>query len=138
MTPASPGIPTDDASLGPVTRVYVPVGWSQAERLSAEGVFEGPVRACAVDPRWRAGAPEVDEEEWEFEAQSQAADALTELGGGLVLALDVPESVLGPAAEDGWREVAGPVRRRDLAALLDADLGWYGVQELAQLLLADG
>lgn len=117
-----------------MTRVYVPVGWSQAERLSAEGVLDGPVQACAVDPRWRVGAPEVDEEEWEFEAQHQAAEALAELGGGLVLALDAPESDLGPAADDGWREVAGPVRRGDLGALLDADLGWYGVQELEQLL----
>jgi len=57
-------------------RAYVPVGWAQLAALDAQGVLPGPLRACAVDPGWRAGSPEVDEEEWEFEAQLVAAEAL--------------------------------------------------------------
>ena len=49
-------------------RAYVPVGWAQLATLDAAGHLEGPLRGCAVDAAWRAGSPEVDEEQWEYEA----------------------------------------------------------------------
>ena len=112
-------------------RVYLPLGWAQLAQQQERGSVAGPLRACAVDPRWRADSPEVDEEEWEYEAAQQAADSLPS-GHGLVLAVDVA----GPSAEfaDGWVDVSGPVSRRDVAALLDRELAWFGLQELAGLL----
>lgn len=129
-------------------RAYVPIGWPQVEALRAQGQIAGPLRACVVDPAWRAGAPEVDEEEWEYEAQAAAAAALggaalggaalggaalgDAAGGGVVLAVDVDGP--GTPPEDGWTELAGPVALRDVAAVLDAELAWFGVQEIDQLL----
>jgi hypothetical protein len=116
-------------------RAYVPVGWAQLAALDAQGVLPGPLRACAVDPSWRAGSPEVDEEEWEFEAQLAAAEALVDLDGGVVLAVDVPDPAAPDSAfDDGWLSVAGPVTRRQVAAVLTADLAWFGVQEIPGLL----
>jgi hypothetical protein len=125
-------------------RAYVPVGWAQLAVLDAEGVLQGPLRACAVDPGWRVGAPEVDEEEWEFEAQLAAAEALVDLDGGVVLAVDVPDPAgsgpqsagagQGSAFDDGWVSVDGPVTRRQVAAVLTTDLAWFGVQEIPGLL----
>jgi hypothetical protein len=121
-------------------RAYVPVGWAQLAALDVEGVLPGPLRACAVDPGWRAGSPEVDEEEWEFEAQLAAAEALVDLDGGVVLAVDVPDPAesgaagQGAAFDDGWVSVAGPVTRRQVAAVLTTDLAWFGVQEIPGLL----
>jgi hypothetical protein len=129
-------------------RCYVPIRWTQLAELHAAGELPGPLKACTVDPRWRAGAPEVDEEEWEFEAQTLAAGALTDMGGGVVLALDLPDRAgtvpdgsdpIGtvPTAtvpDDGRISVPGPIRRADLAAILTEDLAWFGVQEIADLL----
>ena len=113
-------------------RVYVPVGWAQLAALDAAGQLEGPLRGCAVDAAWRAGDPEVDEEQWEYEAQLSAAESLADPDGGVVLAVDVAEP--GEAPEDGWLELPGPVSRRDIAAVLTADLAWFGVQEIPGLL----
>ncbi len=108
-----------------------------------------------MGPARRAGSPEVDEEEWEFEAQLAAAEALVDLDGGVVLAVDVPDPAApdgaGPDAaapdgagpdpaapdaafDDGWVSVAGPVTRRQVAAVLTTDLAWFGVQEIPGLL----
>jgi hypothetical protein len=118
-------------------RAYVPVGWAQLAEFDAAGRLEGPLRACAVDPSWRAGSPEVDEEEWEFEAQLAASEVLADIEGGVVLAVDVPDPDVtgrGTAFEDGWVAVAGPITRRDTAAVLTMDLAWFGVQEIPALL----
>jgi hypothetical protein len=123
-------------------RAYVPVSWAQLAELHAAAALPGPLAACTVDPGWRAGAPEVDEEEWEFEAQTLAAGALVEMGGGVVLALDLADSTDadpdgsapdGSVPDDGWISVPGPIRRADLAAVLTEDLAWFGVQEIADL-----
>jgi hypothetical protein len=111
-------------------RAYVPVTLAQLDRLQHAGQLTGPVRGCAVDPGWRSGDPAVDEEQWEFEAQSLAAEALPG-GQGVVLAVDVADE---PARADGWCELAGPIRREDLAAVLTADLAWFAVQEIPDLL----
>jgi hypothetical protein len=114
-------------------RTYVPLAWSQVAVLAAQGEVAPPVHACVVDPAWRRGAEDVDEEMWEYEAQSMAAEALG-ADGGLVVALDLPEGA--PFIDDGWISVTAAVRLRDAAALLDVDLSWYGVQELDALLAA--
>ncbi|HYN55780.1 MAG TPA: hypothetical protein VES03_01160 [Motilibacterales bacterium] len=113
-------------------RAYVPLGWAELAALDAAGRLDGPLRGCAVDPAWRAESPDVDEEQWEYEAQLAAAESLSDLDGGVVLAVDVPEPA--GALEDGWVELPGPVSRRDTAAVLTADLAWFAVQEIPGLL----
>jgi len=112
-------------------RAYLPLTWAQLRTLEAAGHLEGPLRACAVDPAWRAGSPEVDEEQWEFEAQACAAEDLAGPEAGVVLAVDV-EQPEGPL-EDGWF-TTGALQRTQSSALLTADLAWYGMQEVAALL----
>jgi len=112
-------------------RAYLPVGWAALADLHRAASITGPLRGCAVDPAWRAGDPSVDEEQWEYEAQAQAAESLPG-GAGVVLAVDVPGD--GSAIQDGWVELPGPIRRADVAAVLTADLAWFGVQEIPGLL----
>jgi hypothetical protein len=110
-------------------RAYIPVRAQDARRLLESGSLPGPHPAWVVDPQWREGAPDVVEEEWEFEAADCAAQALA--GPGVVLAVDVGQ--VGPI-DDGATEVAEDLRRRSLAAVLTVDLAWYAVQELSGLL----
>lgn len=112
-------------------RAYVPVGWEQLAALSTSGALAGRLRASVVDPGWRHAAPEVDEEQWEYEAQAAAAASLGE-DGGVVLAVDADPA--GSPPDDGWVDLPGPLARRDLAAVLTVDLAWYAVQEIEQLL----
>ncbi len=112
-------------------RAYIPVGWAQLRELDATGLLGGPLSLCSVDPEWRAGAPDVDEEEWEFEAQLAAAQSLADLddaAGGVVLAVDLPDARID--LDDGWGTYAGPLGRTDTAAVLTADLQWFAVQEI--------
>jgi hypothetical protein len=113
-------------------RAYLPVAWADLAALQDTGALPGPRPAVVVAPAWRAGAPDVDEEEWEFEAQSAAAAGLPP-GGGVVLAVDL-DAQPGAVPDDGRTQVPGPVRRADVAAVLTADLAWYGVQEIPELL----
>ncbi len=111
-------------------RTYLPIDRVQLVALHRDGALPGPLRGCAVDPEWRAGDPEADEEQWEYEAQSLAAEGLPD-GQGVVLAVDVEVDV---APADGWVVVAGPIRRADVAAVLSAELAWYAAQEIPALL----
>ncbi len=113
-------------------RGYIPLTWAQAAVLAREGAVAAPLHACVVDPAWRREAVDVDEEMWEYEAQTMAAAALGD-GGGVVVAVDLPGAA--QFIDDGWVSVDA-VQLRDAAALLDAELSWYGVQEL-DLLLAE-
>lgn len=115
-------------------RAYVPASWRQVAQLLADGSIPGPLRGCAVDPRWRAGAPDVDEEEWEYEAQVLAAGALTATGApvGMLLAVDLPGEL--PVLDDGWGDWTGPIERGQVAAVLDSELAWFGLQELPGVL----
>ena len=118
-------------------RAYVPLAAVALAELVAARSLPGPFQACVVDPAWRAGAPDVDEEEWEFEAQQAAAARHARRNDGertgAVLALDVELPSDAPI-EDGGVEVPGPIALRDVAAVLDVELAWYGVQELRALL----
>lgn len=109
-------------------RAYVPVSHQAATQLLATAELPGRLSAWVVDPAWRAGAPEVGEEEWEYEATGLAAAATPD--GGVILALDADVG----AVEDGATEVTGPIRLSQVAAVLTEDLQWYAVQELAGLL----
>lgn len=112
-------------------RAYVPLAWDDVAVFHAEAAISPPVRACAVDQAWRQAATDVDEEQWEYEAQSMAAESLGE-GGGLVLAVDVPQP--GESLADGWFELGEPVGRSQVAAILTGELAWFALQELPQLL----
>ena len=116
-------------------RVYVPVGRLQLEVLRGGRGLDGPLTGWAVDPGWRTGSPEVDEEQWEHEAQTEAAATLTELARGLVLAVDVPDEAVSDP-DDGRVIIPGGVRWSQVGALLDRDLAWFGLQEL-DILLSD-
>lgn len=113
-------------------RAYVPVGWAGLATLHAVGALPPGLRACAVDPAWRYGDPSADEEQWEYEAQQAAADALPE-GGGVVLAVDL-DPPAGLVMADGWFDLPAPISRADLAAVLTVDLEWFAVQEIPILL----
>ncbi len=113
-------------------RAYLPIGWPQLGDLHRVGELDAPLPGFAVDPQWRLGAPDVDEEEWEYEAQALAADALPE-NGGVVLAVDL-DSTPSAGLRDGAFDMVDPVLRRHVAAVLDADLAWYGTQEIPALL----
>lgn len=113
-------------------RAYVPIPWSDLADLSRTGSLPGPRPAVAVDPEWRAGAPSVSEEEWEYEAQSEAAAALPDLGGGVVLALDLADAP--DALDDGRFVLRGGVDRARVQALFTEDLAWFAVQEAPELL----
>lgn len=111
-------------------RAYLPIDRVQLVALEADGTLPGPLRGCVVDPAWRAGDPAVDEEQWEYEAQALAVEGLLD-AGGVVVAVDVTPDA---APDDGWVVVPGPIRRADVLAVLDAELAWYGVQEIPALL----
>jgi hypothetical protein len=111
-------------------RAYLPIDRVQLVTLQGDGALPGPLRGCAVDPAWRAGDPAVDEEQWEYEAQSLAAESLTD-ADGVVLAVDVEADEL---PDDGWVVVPGPIRRADVAAVLSAELAWFAAQEIPALL----
>jgi len=113
-------------------RAYLPLTWAQLKVLQAAGSLEGPLNMCGVDPLWRAGSPDVDEEQWEFEAQSMAAAELVGPDAGVVLAVDLDD--VDPAMQDGRFAYAGPVVRPSASAVLTADLAWFGMQEIAELL----
>ena len=114
-------------------RAYFPIGWATARTLSDDGEIAGPLRGCAVDPEWRAGAADVEEEEGEYEAAELAAGSLDPVESGVILALDLPDDT-AIEQDDGWFDWAGPLLRRELGAVLGSDLGWHGVQELTVLL----
>lgn len=141
------------------TRVYVPTTLDGLTRFVAGGgVGPTPVHAHAVTGWLRESWPEADEEEWEYAALTAAADdsalALTEQDRPrrVVLVAEVDDvtedrdstSVTVDSAIAMRRVVAVHADTDDLelAAPLDpvtlGDLGWFGVQEIGDLIADEG
>jgi hypothetical protein len=144
-------------------RVFVPVTWEQLERLT-RGPVELP-GGHAVTAAVRAELSGSDDEELEYAAlTAAAAEAVSlvtpERARRVVLAVDAdarpdqePSAVrlLAPvslrivaavhvdapdAAPDVLAAAAAPDDQTLMDRALDHDLGWYGVQEIGELLRA--
>jgi hypothetical protein len=140
------------------TRVYVPTTLAGlAGFIAGGGVGPTPVHARAVTAWLRESWPEADEEEWEYAALMAAADdsatLLTEddRPRRVVLAADV-ESVVESRDSSTvevidafpWRlvqAVHADTEEIEVASGYDpdaaGDLGWFGVQEVLDLLADD-
>jgi hypothetical protein len=137
------------------TRVYVPTSLDSLARFVAGGgVGPTPVPAHAVTQWLRQAWPEADQEEWEYAALMAAADdsaaALTEVDRPrrVVLVADVEDVTEDHESTAVTVDSAVPMR---LVAAVHADtvdvdpsvpeglgdLGWFGVQEIADLISDD-
>ena len=134
------------------TRVYVPATLGDLARYVEEGgIGPTPVHAQAVTEWLRAAWPEADQEEWEYAALMAAADVSV----GLLTEEDRPRRVVVVAEVDDVTEdrestavtVDSAIPMRVVQAVhadtvdIDAsrpeqlgDLGWFGVQEVLDLL----
>lgn len=133
------------------TRVYVQASLAALARfLEDGGIGPTPVHAHAVTEWLRAAWPEADQEEWEYAALMAAADASV----GFLTEEDRPRRVVVVAEVDDLIEdfestavtVDSAISMRVVQAVhadtVDVDpsvpeqlgdLGWYGVQEIPQL-----
>ena len=136
-------------------RIYIPATITSLTQYVANGgVGPGPVRARAVTRWLREAWPEADEEEWEYAALMAAADD----SAALLTAEDPPRRVVLAADVDsvverrdsslvevdsafGFTQVKSVhADTADIAAgaaydpVELGDLGWYGVQEIPDLL----
>lgn len=141
------------------TRVYVPSTLEGLTRYVADGgIGPSPVHAHAVTAWLRESWPEGGEEAWEYAALMAAADdaalALTETDRPrrVVLVAEVDDvtedqestavSVDSAIAMRVVASVHADTEDVDLAAPLDpaslGDLGWFGVQEIGDLIAEPG
>ncbi|MEO7352533.1 MAG: hypothetical protein ABIR34_05005 [Marmoricola sp.] len=133
-------------------RVYVPTNLARLARFSEEGgIGPSPVRAHAVTDWLRESWPEAEEDEWEYAALMAAADD----AATLLTEEDRPRRVVLVAevervVEEGEstevrvdsaialrlvRAVQADTADIDPASPEDlGDLGWFGVQEIPDLL----
>ncbi len=134
------------------TRVYVPASLSLLARFTEEGgIGPTPVYAHAVTAWLRAAWPEADEEEWEYAALMAAADAsLVYLTAEdpprrVVLVAETKDLIEDPESTALTIDSAIPMRAVHAvhADTVDidpsfpeqlGDLGWFGVQEIPDLL----
>ncbi len=134
------------------TRVYVPATLAALARFTEEGgIGPTPVHAHAVTAWLRAAWPEADQEEWEYAALMAAADAsvalLTEedLPRRVVVVAEVDDLIEDPESTALTVDSAIPMRvvqavhadTVDIDPSLPeqlGDLGWFGVQEIPDLL----
>jgi hypothetical protein len=130
-------------------RVYVPATLALVRAYAQAGLVPAPTPAHAVTEELRAAWPDGSEEEWEYAALTEAAAAAAALVGArgrrVVLVAEAP--AVAPRSGTEVR-VTGDIAFSALAAihadtdevdLADPeadlpDLGWFGVQELADLL----
>ena len=118
-------------------RAYIPVGWAELAAFDAAGRLEGPLRAARST---RRGAPAPlrstrrsgsSRRSWRPPRPSRTST----VGSSWPWTCPTPSR---PAQvrpfEDGWVTLAGPISRRDAAAVLTTDLAWFGVQEIPGLL----
>jgi hypothetical protein len=87
-------------------RVYLPVSQGMLRRLFADGALPGPLNGCAVTPALVDWFGPGDDEEYEYAAQSRAADLSLALIGE-----DVPvrRAVLAIDTAAGLGDPQGPV-----------------------------
>ena len=134
------------------TRVYVPASLSLLARFTQEGgIGPTPVLAHAVTAWLRAAWPEGDQEEWEYAALMAAADAslvyLSEEDPPrrVVVVAETADLIEDPESTALTIDSAIPMRTVHAvhADTLDidtslperlGDLGWFGVQEIPDLL----
>ena len=134
------------------TRVYVPATLGSLARFTGEGgIGPTPVHAHAVTEWLRAAWPEADEEEWEYAALMAAADAslalLTEedLPRRVVVVAEAADFIEDPGSTALTVDSAIPMRAVHAvhADTVDinpsvpeqlGELGWFGVQEISDLL----
>jgi hypothetical protein len=115
----------------PGMRVYLPVSQAMLRRLFGDGTLPGPLPACAVTPALIAWFGAADVEEYEYAAQSRAADlSLAVIGGDTpvrraLLAIDTTgdlDALGGPALAPDVDELVGvtvvAVRVEQVVALL--------------------
>jgi hypothetical protein len=130
------------------TRIYVPLGTAAVRRLAAERRLGAPVHAHAVTDRVERSYPGADEEEWEYAALCDAAEAAALLRANpmdrrVVVAADVDPSWVSPGeGPESAVEVAEDVPlQRVVSFHVDEDGGaddeellWYDATELDELL----
>ncbi len=134
------------------TRVYVPASLSLLTRFTEEGgIGPTPVYAHAVTAWLRAAWPEGDQEEWEYAALMAAADAslvyLSEEDPPrrVVVVAEAADLIEDPESTALTIDSAIPMRTvhavhvdtLDIDTSLPerlGDLGWFGVQEIPDLL----
>ena len=134
------------------TRVYVPANLGDLAKFVEDGgIGPTPVHAHAVTDWLRQSGPDGDDEEWEYAALMAAAD---DAAAGLADA-DRPRRVVLVAEVESVREDPGStevtvdsaIGMRLVQALYAdttdvdpsvqeslGDLGWFGVQEIGDLL----
>jgi len=139
-----------------VRRVFVPLGPAALRRLDAEGRLPPPGRGHAVTDRLREAVPGADEDDLEYTALCDAADASVGAGPGwrLVAAADVAAAGVLASVPDGGRApsteslvwLSEPLDLAHVAsfhvgepgAADDEELSWYDVSELPVILASLG
>ena len=134
------------------TRIYVPLLPDAVRRLAADReIGPAPVAAFGVTERIERADPTGLEEEWEYAALTEAADAAALLQGTTVAKRVVAAADVDPGAvsSDGTREslaavtVASPVSLRRWCRSTSTrrpgdqgmeDLLWYDATELDEVL----
>jgi hypothetical protein len=134
-----------------LTRIYLPLNAARLRELASSRVLgPGPLPAHGVTGSIRADDPNGDQEEWEYIALGEAAEAsAASLPSGerrrVVAAADVDDSWVSAADSDGVASavtVSQPVPMQRIASfhvdehdVADEDeLLWYDVTELEALL----
>ncbi|KRF24205.1 MULTISPECIES: hypothetical protein [unclassified Phycicoccus] len=122
------------------TRIYVPLLPEAVRRLAADReIGPAPVAAFGVTERIERADPTGLEEEWEYAALTEAADAAALLQGTTVAKRVVAAADVDPGAvsSDGTREslaavtVASPVSLRQVVSFhVDEEAGDQGMEDL--------
>lgn len=133
-------------------RCYVPLSADELARLQAERRLDGPRPGYAVTGPVREERAAGDQEEWEYAALQEAAQALRAQGAPVVLAaVDLTADQVDASRPEGARVQVGDVDLPRVAALhvgddvvtgdpqaLDGqheelELSWYDTTEIAHV-----
>jgi hypothetical protein len=140
-----------------LTRIYVPLTPSMVRALAdTREIAPAPIPAHAVTQRLERARPTADEEEREYAALSEAAEAAGALSAGsvvrrVVVAADVDSTWVDPRRGEGSDvlstvDVTQPVPLRLVASFHvdevpgqdDDELLWYDVTELPEVVRLTG